>query len=95
MTKYLEAVKAKYGNSVVPYEPGIEGQGIDVLYSAFKENAMTRWITIRGVPNGDKLTSIFTDPTYRESMQYAPKLFRDKLISQDALTQTADQIKEK
>lgn len=95
LTKYLEAVKAKYGNSVVPYEPGIEGQGIDVLYSAFKEDAMTRWITIRGVPNGDKLTSIFTDPTYRESMQYAAKLFRDKLISQDALTQTADQIKEK
>ncbi|GAB6926779.1 hypothetical protein JCM10914A_07620 [Paenibacillus sp. JCM 10914] len=95
LAKYLEAVKAKYGNQVVPFEPGIEGQGVDVLYSAFKEDASTRWVTIRGVPNGDELTSIFTDPTYRESMVYAAKLFRDKLISQDALTQTSDQIKEK
>ncbi|GIO89707.1 MULTISPECIES: extracellular solute-binding protein [Paenibacillus] len=95
LANYLAAVKAKYGNEVVPFEPGIEGQGIDVLYSAFKEDALTRWIAIRGVPNGDKLTSIFTDPTYRESMQYAAKLFRDKLISQDALTQTNDQVKEK
>ncbi|AYB42592.1 extracellular solute-binding protein [Paenibacillus lautus] len=93
--EYLKAVKAKYGDQVVPYEPHVQGQGIEVLYSAFAENALTRWISIRGVPNGDKLTSIFTDPIFRESMQYSAKLFREKLISQDAMTQTADQVKEK
>ncbi|MGG1878073.1 MULTISPECIES: extracellular solute-binding protein [Paenibacillus] len=92
---YLVAVKEKYGNQVVPYEPGIEGQGIETLYSAFRENALTRWISIRGVPEGDQLTSIFLDPTFRESMQYAAKLFRERLITQDAMTQTADQVKEK
>ncbi|MGV2643655.1 extracellular solute-binding protein, partial [Clostridium perfringens] len=68
--EYLKAVKAKYVDKVVPFEPHVQGQGIEVLYSAFAENALTRWISIRGVPNGDKLSSIFTDPIFRESMQY-------------------------
>lgn len=94
--KYLVMVKEKYPN-VVPFEPHLakDGQGLDVLYSAFGENVLTRWISVRGVPQGDKLTSIFTDPIFRESMEYTAKLFREKLISQDAMTQTADQVKEK
>lgn len=93
---YLLQVKEKYPN-VVPFEPYLakDGQGLDVLYSAFGENVQSRYISIRGVPNGDKLTSIFKDSVFRESMQYAAKLFREKLMSQDALTQTADQVKEK
>lgn len=94
--KYLVMVKEKYPN-VVPFEPYLakDGQGLDVLYTAFAENALSRWISIRGVPDGDKLSSIFTDSVFRESMQYSSKLFREKLISQDAMTQTADQVKEK
>lgn len=94
--KYLVMVKEKYPN-VVPFEPQLakDGQGLDVLYTAFGENVLNRWLGIRGVPNGDKLTSVFTDPVFRESMQYTAKLFREKLISQDAMTQTADQVKEK
>lgn len=94
---YLKAVKAKYGNDIVPFEPGltVDGQGLDVLYSAFGENALNRWVGNRAVPSGDKMTSVFKDPVYRESMQFASKLFREKLMSQDAMTQTRDQLAEK
>lgn len=92
---YLQMVKEKFPD-VVPFDPdrGIDGQGLDVLYSAFKENDQ-KYPGLRGVPNGDKLTSIFLDPEYREALQYTAKLFREKLITQDAMTQTVDQIKEK
>jgi len=92
---YLKAVKAKYPD-VTPYEPGLakDGQGIDVLYSAFKENDHKN-PGMRAVPNGDKMTSIFTDPEFRESSLFTANLFREKLITQDAYTQTQDQIKEK
>lgn len=92
---YLKLVKEKYPN-VVPFETGLakDGQGLDQLYSAFVENN-NKYTGIRAVPQGETLTSIFTDPVYRESMQYAAKLFREKLITQDAMTQTLDQVKEK
>ncbi|HEY2493794.1 MAG TPA: extracellular solute-binding protein [Paenibacillus sp.] len=92
---YLKLVKEKYPN-VVPYEPDLakDGQGIDMLYSAFKENDQ-KYPGMRAVKNGDKLTSIFLDPEYREAQQYTSKLFREKLITQDAMTQTKDQIEEK
>src|SRR5690606_20527376 len=44
---------------------------------------------------GDKLSSIFTDPVFREAMVYMNKLYSERLISQDTLTQTAEQSKEK
>lgn len=93
---YLTKVKDKYPN-VVPYEPHLakDGQGLDVLYSAFGEDHFPRYIGIRGVPNGNELTSIFTDPVFRESTLYTSKLFRERLISQDAFTQTLDQVEEK
>jgi ABC-type glycerol-3-phosphate transport system substrate-binding protein len=91
---YLKQVKVKYPD-VVPFEPSIKGQGIDVLYPGFANDHPVLNISMRGVPNGDKLTSIFTDPVYKETMQYASKLFREKLITQDALTQTLDQVVER
>lgn len=91
---YLKLVKEKFPN-VIPYQPHLakDGQGLDVLYSAFKENDH-KFPSMRAVPQGDKLTSIFTNPEYIEFMQYAAKLFREKLIAQDAMTQTLDQIEE-
>ncbi|GIP27275.1 hypothetical protein J23TS9_24050 [Paenibacillus sp. J23TS9] len=93
---YLKAVKAKYPN-VVPFEPDLakDGQGLDILYSAFGEDHSPVYLRERAVPTGDKLTSIFQDSVYRESMQFASKLFREKLMAQDALTQTKDQVLEK
>ncbi|WP_088548296.1 extracellular solute-binding protein [Paenibacillus aquistagni] len=91
---YLKLVKEKYPN-VIPYQPHLakDGQGMDILYSAFKENDH-KYPGMRAVPEGDKLTSIFTDPAFREAMQYTAKLFRERLITQDAFTQTLDQIEE-
>ncbi|UUZ86270.1 extracellular solute-binding protein [Paenibacillus sp. P26] len=76
---YLKAVKEKYPN-VIPFEPhlGKDGQGLDVIYSAFAENHPNVYVGNRAVPSGDKLTSIFTDPVFRETMQYESKLFREK-----------------
>lgn len=91
---YLQQVKEKYPN-VIPFEPGLVGSGFDILYSAFAEDHSSLFVGMRAVPQGDKLTSIFKDPVFRESMQYINKLFRERLISQDALTQTDDQLREK
>lgn len=96
---YLTAVKAKYGDSVVPYEPHLakDLQGLGVLYTAFGENTLYTYLNagVRAVPQGDQLTSVFTDPVFREAQKYISKLYREKLISQDAFTQTVDQIEEK
>ncbi|RXZ82002.1 extracellular solute-binding protein [Paenibacillaceae bacterium] len=93
--EYLKRVKDTYDSSVVPYDPGIDGQGIELMVSGFANDFPTTYVSMRGVPEGDKLTSLFANPVYRETMQYANKLFSEKLITQDALTQTEDQVKER
>ncbi|MCR2822464.1 extracellular solute-binding protein [Lederbergia panacisoli] len=90
---YLKQVKEKYPD-VVPFEAG-QGGGLDVLFSAFGEEHPNLFMSNHFVPNGDKLTSIFVDPVFRESMVYMNKLYSERLISQDTLTQTAEQVKEK
>ncbi|MFC5404894.1 extracellular solute-binding protein [Cohnella soli] len=91
---YLKQVKEKYPK-VVPFETGLSGNGMDMLYAGMAADHPIQNLVMRGVPQGDKLTSLFTDPVYRETMKYSSKLFREKLITQDALTQTWDQVKEK
>lgn len=96
---YLKKVKEKYGSTVVPFEPHLarDGQGLAILYTAFEEGAMYYYLSsqMRAVPKGDQLTSIFTDPVFREAQKYIAKLYREQLIAQDAMTQTLDQITEK
>lgn len=48
-----------------------------------------------GVPVGDKIESIYKDPGFRESVVFTAKLMREKLMTQDANTQTEDQVREK
>ncbi len=92
---YLKQVKEKYPN-VVPFETDLakEGHGLDQLFSAFKEDNLTSSAYI-AVPEGDKMVSIYKDEGFRESVVYAAKLFREKLMTQDAMTQTRDQVQEK
>ncbi|URN96358.1 MAG: extracellular solute-binding protein [Candidatus Pristimantibacillus lignocellulolyticus] len=96
---YLTAVKAKYGDAIIPFEPhrAEDMQGLGVLYTAFGENVSYSYLNqnIRAVPEGDKLTSIFTNDVFREAQKYIAKLFRERLITQDAFTQTIDQVEEK
>lgn len=92
---YLKAVKAKYPD-VIPFETGLarEGNGIDQLFSSFKENNFS-FTRIFAVTEGDKMVSIYKDEGFRESVIYGAKLMREKLMTQDANTQTEDQIREK
>ncbi|NEW07569.1 extracellular solute-binding protein [Paenibacillus sp. SYP-B3998] len=94
---YLKLVKEKYPN-VIPFEPGQakEGKGVDILYSAFAENNPASYAgTLRALPKDGKFTSLFADPVYKEAMVFVNKLHREKLMTQDALTQTVDQVREK
>lgn len=91
---YLKKVKEAYPD-VVPFETGIGGQGIDVMSSGFAENHPMKYMSSRFSSDGTQLTSIFLDPVFKETMLFVSKLFREKLITQDALTQKDDQVKEK
>lgn len=95
MYAYLNAVKAKFPD-VIPFETGLarDGNGIDQLFSSFKENNLS-YTRIYAVPDGDKMGSIYKDEGFRESVVFAAKLMREKLMTQDANTQTEDQIREK
>lgn len=88
---YLKQVKEKYSD-VIPLEIGAKGRGIDTMYGGFAEN---KPYLPKANPVGNALESIFEDPIFTENMLYASKLFREKLITQDAFTQTGNQVTEK
>lgn len=93
--QYLKQVKERYPD-VIPFETGLasEGNGIDQLFSAFKEDnfSFTRYYA---VVTGNEMTSIYKDEGFRESALYVAKLMREGLMTQDAMTQTEDQVSEK
>ncbi|OBZ09246.1 extracellular solute-binding protein [Bacillus sp. FJAT-26390] len=93
---YLQQVKAKYSD-VVPLEVGQGAEGIQILTSAFAENRPYLYSSqnMMAIPSGNELTSVFVDPVYRETLQYANKLYRERLISQDAFTQKLEQVEQK
>lgn len=94
--KYLLDVKAKYPD-VIPLEVGQGAEGIDVLSSAFAENRPYVYsaLSMMAIPSGSEMTSVFKDEAFRESLVYANQLYRDRLISQDAFTQTMEQVEQK
>lgn len=92
--QYLQQVREKYPD-VVPLEVGEKGAGLEIMYGGFRENATSKFVTLGGYPEGDKLVSIYDDPAFKEMMLYVNKLFRERLITQDALQQTQDAVKEK
>ncbi|MFG1730557.1 extracellular solute-binding protein [Paenibacillus sp. 843] len=91
---YLKQVKAKYPG-VVPLEVGQSAAGVDIMVSAFAENRPYTFNNMIAVPQGDQLVSLFTDPVYRELLQYMSRLYREKLITQDAFTQKLEQVEQK
>ncbi|TCZ75262.1 extracellular solute-binding protein [Paenibacillus albiflavus] len=92
---YLRQVKISYPD-VVPFETGLakEGHGIDQLFSAFKEDNFS-FTRNYAVTTGDKMTSIYKDEGFRESAAYVAKLMREGLMTQDALTQSEQQVFDK
>ncbi|RIX52183.1 extracellular solute-binding protein [Paenibacillus nanensis] len=91
---YLKQVKEKYPD-VVPLEVGQSASGVDIMVSAFAENRPYLFNQMMAVPKGNELVSLFTDPVYRELLQYSSKLYREKLMSQDAFTQKREQVEQK
>jgi len=91
---YLKLVKEKYPD-VTPYEVGLAGQGLSFFYAGLAEDRPVGQMLSNYVPVGNELKSLFTDPVFREAMVMANKYFKEKLITQDAYTQTLDQVKEK
>ncbi len=91
---YLKLVKEKYPD-IVPLDIGYGTQGISILFSGFGEDRTGAYTSYGFVPSGNKLTSLFSDPAFKETLTFASSLFREKLITQDALTQTRDQVVEK
>ncbi|OAX48373.1 extracellular solute-binding protein [Paenibacillus sp. AD87] len=91
---YLKQVKSKYPD-VVPLEVGQTAAGVDIMVSAFAENRPHTFNSMIAVPQGDQLVSLFTDPVYRELLQYMSRLYREKLVTQDAFTQKLEQVEQK
>jgi putative aldouronate transport system substrate-binding protein len=92
---YLLEVKKRYPD-VVPFETGQakEGHGIDQLFSAFKEENFS-FTSNYAVTSGDRMVSIYKDEGFRESAKYVAKLMREGLMTQDAMTQTEEQVSRK
>ncbi|QHW35208.1 extracellular solute-binding protein [Paenibacillus rhizovicinus] len=91
---YLKLVKEKYP-TVIPLEIDTAGWGHRMIYTGFKENNPPMLVDHSVYVDGDQFKPIWGDPVYAESLKYVSMLFREKLISQDALTQTGDQLSEK
>ncbi|MFF2889714.1 extracellular solute-binding protein [Paenibacillus sp. NPDC057967] len=91
---YLKSVKEKYPD-VTPLEVGQTASGVDVMVSAFAENRPYTFNSMIAVPQGNELVSLFTDPVYRELIQYTSRLYREKLMTQDAFTQKLEQVEQK
>ncbi|RXZ82910.1 extracellular solute-binding protein [Paenibacillaceae bacterium] len=91
---YLSQVKAAYPD-VVPLEIDTSGVGFGIIYAGFKEENAPHLINHTAYVDNGELKPIFNDPVYREALLYTSELFRERLISQDALTQSLDQMKER
>lgn len=100
---YLKLVKDKY-KDVTPIDfgemRGSESQFVGMLYSGSADGRTPAFASpgtgsVFGVPQDDKLTSIYLDPAFTDTALFASRIFREGLTSKDAFTQTRDQVKEK
>ncbi len=92
--EYLKLVQDNYPD-IVPFETHVDGQGINVLYSAFGEDHSPDHIRLQAVPENGEFKSLLSHEPYIEAMKFVSKLFRERLITQDALTQSMDDVTEK
>lgn len=93
---YLRQVQSKYPD-VVPLELNVltGRMGFAALYSSFAENRAPFFFENLFYQDGDTLKSLLDDPAFTDFAVYANRLYRDKLITQDAFTQNLDQSVEK
>lgn len=91
---YLKQVHEKYPD-IVPLEVGREADGVNVMFAGWAENNPNSYTWMRSYPENNQMVSIYKNTAWIENMKYASKLFREGLITQDAMTQKEDQVKEK
>ncbi|MCI3920848.1 extracellular solute-binding protein [Paenibacillus sp. TRM 82003] len=93
---YLKTVKERYPD-IIPFETGRSAEGISILASAFAENRPYIYssASMLAVPKDGKLTSVFQDEAFRASIVYGSRLYREKLMNQDAFSQQLDQVEQK
>jgi putative aldouronate transport system substrate-binding protein len=92
---YLRDVKGKYPG-IIPFESGKDLGAPHLVYSGMGEYRSAEWSGREfWYPEGNVLKSITEDPAWREAVRYNNRLFRDKLMTQDAFTQKGEQVDEK
>lgn len=91
---YLAQVKTKYPD-VIPLETDVNAAGIYLFGTGMEENYSVTYMNEKAVPRDNQFTSVFLDPTFNSALKLGSKLFRDKLMTQDAFTQKNDQVYEK
>lgn len=94
--KYPELVPIDFGET----RDEADIQMIGMLYSGAADNRTPSFISpgsgqIFGVPAGSRLTSVYRDPAFLETLLLANRLVRQGLTSPDLLTETRDQVLEK
>jgi putative aldouronate transport system substrate-binding protein len=91
---YLKQVSAAYPD-VVPLEVSREAGGVELMFAGFAEDSPTQYSYMRAYPKDNKLVTIYENEAWKENMLFASKLFREGLITQDAMSQKEEQVKEK
>ncbi|MDQ6422964.1 extracellular solute-binding protein [Paenibacillus sp. LHD-117] len=95
LENYLTLAKEKYPD-ITPLDVQEQFRGFPVIYSGFGENKPFFNVDkTYFYQDGDQLLPVFDDPALKEALLYTSRLFRNKLITQDAFTQTYDQYMEK
>lgn len=90
---YLKLIKEKYPD-VIPMQDGSEKMiygGYGDLHWANSLDEVPSYMNFKT----HTVESIFKDPAYKKMKEFNNKLYQEKLISQDYLTQNLDQIHEK
>lgn len=91
---YLKQVKEKYPD-MIPYETSHIFEGERMVLPGMSENLVPTNLDWLSYDDNGELKSIFEHPSYEKAWLFLNKLFREKLMTQDAFSQTADQFKEK
>lgn len=94
LEKYLFLVKASHPD-MVPMEVCDGFQIAPLVFRAQDENMFDYMSYALGTPEKGEFTYVFKDPKVINTYIFLSRLFRNKLITQDAFTQTRDQVVEK
>ncbi len=94
LDKYLDLVKAKYPD-IIPLEPCEGNQASILMYLGQDVNMVNHLANALGTPQNGKFSRVFEDPRVRDTFVRMSRYFRNGLVSQDAFTQSRDQVMEK